>query len=104
MDVPSNYYYSVKIVNNSVFLINKVGKIDNDIYTVDLVKPDITDDELKALAIDFDGFADKYSIEVQRISKRFIMNSMEFKYEVETVYKDKNGCFFCTLYTYESWF
>ncbi len=100
--MPSNYYYSVKIVNNSVFLINKVGKINNDIYTVDLVKPDITDDELKALAIDFDGFADKYSIEVQRISKRFIMNSMEFKYEVETVYKDKNGCFFCTLYTYES--
>lgn len=102
LDVPSDYYYAVKVVNNSVFLITEVGKINDDIYTVNLVKPDVTDDELKALAIKADGLSsEKNTVDEQKITKRFIMEDMEFKYEVETVYIDNQGLYFCKLFTYE---
>lgn len=101
LDVPSDYYYDVKIVNNSVFLITKYGEINPKLDIDKLDKPEITDEQLKALAIKADGYENLYSVEEQRISKRFFMDSMEFKYEVETVYRDENGSFFCTLYTYK---
>ncbi|MEA4973210.1 hypothetical protein SDC9_72564 [bioreactor metagenome] len=102
IDIPSDYYYAVKVVNNSVFLITEVGKINDDIYTVNLVKPEITDEQLKALAIKADALSsEKNTVDEQKITKRFIMESIEFKYEVETVYKDNEGLYFCELFTYE---
>jgi len=102
LDVPSDYYYAVKIVNNSVFLITKSGEINPKLDIGKLDKPELTDEQLKAMAIKADGLTSgKNTVDEQRITRKFLMDSMEFKYEVETVYKDNEGLYFCTLFTYE---
>ncbi len=88
---PTHYGYRVYVFSGYAKIINYMGKWNND-FDKSKVEPfPYTDEELKQMAIDSDGFQNKYTVKDVRIYKYFDMETLEFKAEVEIIYLKDNG-------------
>ena len=67
-----------------------MGKWNNDFDKSKIHAFKYTDEELKQMAIDKDGFQNKYPIKNVQIQRFFDMDTLEFKAEVEIVYLQDN--------------
>lgn len=95
----SNYGFSVICIDDEAKLINFTNTYDS--YKVDDIKAmpvelcEYDDSELLEMAINKDGF--DYDVEEQYVQKHFDVEKGITVCEVNTVYTDENGNYFCTV-------
>ncbi|MCQ4935543.1 stalk domain-containing protein [Anaerotignum propionicum] len=87
---PTFYGYRIYVFSGYAKIINYMGKWNNDFDKSKIQAFKYTDEELKQMAIDKDGFQNKYPIKDVRIQRFFDMETLEFKADVEIVYLQDN--------------
>ena len=92
--VPSiRFGYSIACINEKMTVMNSVGKMNPDFDLEKAGYPKLSDEEVKKMAVEADGF--DYEVDEQRIMRYFDMDELVHKCQVETVYKDHSGAYFC---------
>lgn len=91
---PTFYGYRIYVFSGYAKIINYMGKWNNDFDKSKIHAFKYTDEELKQMAIDKDGFQNKYTVKDVRIYKYFDMETLEFKADIEIVYLKDNGLTF----------
>ncbi|GEM_PF-437971 len=91
---PTRYGYRIHVFSGYAKIINYMGKWNNDFDKSKIQPFKYTDEELKQMAIDSDGFHNKYIVKHVRIYKYFDMETLEFKAEVEIAYLKDDGLTF----------
>lgn len=87
---PTRYGYRIYVFSGYAKIINYMGKWNNDFDKSKIQAFKYTDEELKQMAIDKDGFQNKYPIKDVRIQRFFDIETLEFKADVEIVYLKDN--------------
>ncbi|MDD5945353.1 MAG: S-layer homology domain-containing protein [Clostridia bacterium] len=95
----STFGYRAVMSGDKLLRVEMIGKMNPYLLSTNPKAPDITDDELYAMALE--NADDKLIVLSQNIRRYFDMDSMKFVFEVSTVYTDKNGEEATELYRYE---
>ena len=100
--ISSNYGFTALCLNDELRLITFTNTYDStsskEILSTASVTNDYTDSELYEMAIKADGFS--YKVDEQYIEKYYDVTERKVVYNVNTVYEDNGGTYFCTVHKF----